>query len=46
MLSFIPPDGRFKLLEYESSVPLRQLPFSLQVQIKQDETGGTFLNRL
>ncbi|GMK59576.1 hypothetical protein CspeluHIS016_0801820 [Cutaneotrichosporon spelunceum] len=41
VLSFIPPDGKFKLLEYEAaSVP--KLPFLLKAGMQLDETGGRF----
>ncbi|BEJ03325.1 hypothetical protein CcaverHIS641_0105000 [Cutaneotrichosporon cavernicola] len=41
VLSFIPPDGKFKLLEYEAtSVP--KLPFVLKAGLQVDETGGRF----
>ncbi|KLT39843.1 clathrin adaptor, mu subunit [Cutaneotrichosporon oleaginosum] len=41
VLSFIPPDGKFKLLEYEAaSVP--KLPFLLKAGMQVDETGGRF----
>ncbi|KAL7424168.1 hypothetical protein Q5752_001754 [Cryptotrichosporon argae] len=42
ILSFIPPDGRFKLLEYETAPAPRQLPFSLKATRSSDGNGGRF----
>lgn len=38
VLSFIPPDGKFKLLEYEA--PAAQVPLSLKARMTTDATGG------
>lgn len=39
VLSFIPPDGKFKLLEYEAATT-PQLPISLKASVKVEDTGG------
>jgi hypothetical protein len=38
-LSFIPPDGRFKLLDYAAG-PVSQLPVSLKAKLSVDDNGG------
>lgn len=43
VLSFIPPDGRFKLLEYQVSedvVAFKSLPITLLPKIKLEDNGG------
>ena len=47
VLSFIPPDGEFKLLEYEVATPtgaLRPigLPLNLKAKMSTEVGGGTF----
>lgn len=41
VLSFIPPDGKFKLLDYETSTTPK-LPFLLKAGMQIDDTGGRF----
>lgn len=44
MLSFIPPDGKFKLLEYEAqgTRPI-QIPINLKASVKVEEHGGALV---
>lgn len=39
VLSFIPPDGKFKLLEYEAP-GLAQVPLALRARVTTDAAGG------
>jgi hypothetical protein len=39
VLSFIPPDGKFRLLEYQVAGS-SQVPISLRPQVKVEEHGG------
>jgi len=41
-LSFIPPDGRFSLLEYEAP-PVAQLPLSIKAGMTMEDNGGELL---
>ena len=41
MLSFIPPDGGFQLLDYQTVVPLNQKPpLHVKADMSLDEYGG------
>lgn len=41
VLSFIPPDGKFKLLEYQAMVGTRiPLPLSLKAGLSVEDNGG------
>ena len=41
MLSFIPPDGKFKLVEYQAAVGTRmQMPLSLKAGMAVEDNGG------
>ncbi len=48
MLSFVPPDGKFKLMEYRyapvsaSSLNQVSVPFILRPTVKVDEHGGMY----
>lgn len=42
-LTFIPPDGKFKLMSYRASLaPTQRLPISLRSSITPHASGGTF----
>lgn len=41
VLSFIPPDGKFKLLEYEAATSPK-MPFVLKAGMQLDDAGGRF----
>lgn len=41
VLSFIPPDGKFKLLEYETATSPK-MPFTLKAGLQIDDAGGRF----
>ena len=44
VLSFIPPDGRFQLLDYQTAMPTGQkVPLQLKASMTVDEYGGTSL---
>jgi hypothetical protein len=40
VLSFIPPDGKFRLLDYEASSSKAQLPLQLKAGMTIEENGG------
>ena len=41
VLSFIPPDGRFQLLDYQTAVPPNQKPpLHVKAAMSTDEYGG------
>ncbi|WOO77123.1 AP-3 complex subunit mu-1 [Vanrija pseudolonga] len=42
VLSFIPPDGKFKLVEYNSRAPVKQLPVGLKAKLTTEDNGGRF----
>lgn len=44
VLSFIPPDGKFKLLEYETPSP-PQIPIALKARVSADAGGGESCGR-
>ena len=42
LLSFVPPDGRFRLLDYQASSSKSQLPFHLTPSLTIEESGGEY----